>query len=69
MAKKKSDDEKYQPNRKPELRIQGVSNKTKEEIQNIADNEGIGLSEFMRPHLRKIIDSYPEHKRKPKPDF
>lgn len=69
MTKEKSAEEKYQPNRKPELRIQGVSNKTKQEIKNIADNEGIGLSEFMRPHLRKIIDSYPEEKRKPKPNF
>lgn len=69
MAKKDETDKKYQPNRKPELRIQGVSNKTKQEIQNIADNIGIGLSEFLRPKLRDIVESYPEKMRQPKPDY
>lgn len=66
MAKKK---EVYQTGRKPELRIQGVSEKTKQEIINIADNVGVGISELLRPKLREIIESYPEKFRQPKPDY
>lgn len=51
--------------RNPELRIYGVSVKIHEEINNIADNLGNTFSDFMKPHLRKIVESYPEDMRKP----
>lgn len=55
--------------RKPELRIQGVSTKTHNELKNIADNVGVNLSELLRPKLREIIESYPEKMRQPLTDF
>lgn len=73
MGRKKTDGEKYQPNRKPELRIQGVSERTKNILKNIAAHEignGSGnFSEFMRPHLMKIAEQYPKHKWEPPLDY
>lgn len=33
-------------------------------INNVADNMGITMNEFLKPHIRKIIDSYPEYLKK-----
>jgi hypothetical protein len=43
-----------------ELRLRGISGKLKEELVNIAENEGINLSALLRPKLRQIVDSYPQ---------
>jgi hypothetical protein len=50
--------------RNPYITVYGVSVKTHEELHNIADNIGQTLSDFMKPELRKIADSYPEHMKK-----
>lgn len=51
--------------RNPTLTIYGVSVKIHEEINNIADNLGQTFSDFMKPHLRKVVESYPEDMRTP----
>jgi len=48
-----------------ELRIYGVGKRTKQELKNIASHLDCTVSTFLKPHLRTIIDSYPESKRKP----
>lgn len=55
---------KYQE-KAPELRIQGVSEKSRLEANNIAKHLGVSISTFLRPEISKIIASYPEHMRKP----
>ncbi len=49
----------------PDLRIYGVSKIIHEEINNIAKNSGLTLSDFMKPELRKIVERFPERYRKP----
>lgn len=51
--------------RRPKLTIYGVSEKIHEEINNISENLGQTFTDFMKPHLRKIVESYPEEMRKP----
>jgi hypothetical protein len=52
-----------------ELRITGVNPKLKDELNNIAANQGINLTSFLKPKLREIADSYPEKmKQKPAED-
>lgn len=34
-------------------------------LKNIAKNTGITLSSLIKTHLRSIVDSYPEHMKKP----
>lgn len=50
---------------KNEIRIQNVNNKVFEEINNIAENLGVTLAAFMKPELRKIVDSYPDKLKQP----
>lgn len=52
--------------RLPELRVTNMPVQLNEELNNIKDNLGISLSAFLKPHLRKIVDSYDEHMKKPK---
>lgn len=47
------------------LIIYGVSEQIHDDLCNIADNHTVSFSDFMRPHLRKIRDSYSEEMRKP----
>lgn len=58
MAKKRSELD-------TELRIKGVSTKTKEEVMNIAGHLGITMSAFLKPKLKEIINTYPEKMREP----
>ena len=48
-----------------EIRIDYVPEKVYTEIKNIAANEGIAMSQLLRPKLREIAHSYPEWMRKP----
>jgi len=43
--------------------ITGVPSSVKEKLQNIAKNEGTTVSAIMKPHLKAVINSYPEIKR------
>lgn len=54
---------------KPEVRIKGVSENTHQQICNISDHLGVTISQFLRPKLREIIDSYPEHMRTPPKEY
>jgi hypothetical protein len=63
MASKKTGI-KYQE-KAPELRIQGVSDKTRLEVINIAKHLGVTISTLLRPEISKIIASYPDHMKKP----
>jgi hypothetical protein len=55
--------------RLPDLRIYGINGKLKKEIINISKNLGIGISDFLKPKLKEISDSYPAHmKEAPKQD-
>jgi hypothetical protein len=49
----------------PELRITGVPEEILDQLHNIAKNEGNNLSAILKPHLRKIVESYPERMRRP----
>lgn len=52
-----------------EIRVRGVSEKTQTELMNIAGNSGVNLSNFLRPKLTELVNSYPEHMRQsPKKD-
>lgn len=44
----------------PPLRIYGIPKEDFEALQNIASNSDLSLADFMRPHLRKIAEQYPE---------
>lgn len=59
---------KYQQ-RNPELRIQGVSKKTHDEINNIAKNLGVSISTFLRPKLTEIAASFPDKMKQPPVDY
>jgi len=51
-----------------EIRITSVPPKIKEDLKNIAKNEGISLAHLLKPKLREIRDSYPERMRIIHPD-
>lgn len=46
-----------------ELRIYGVPASTAKEVKNIARNLGVKVSDFMKPHIKKIVQEYPENMR------
>ena len=52
-------------NKQTELRITGISPKTLNDINNIAHNSGVTISNLLRPHIPKIVESYPEGMRMP----
>jgi hypothetical protein len=43
-----------------EVRIRGVSKRLIEELNNIAENTGVPLSQILKQKLREIADSYPD---------
>jgi|GEM_PF-1551016 len=52
-----------------EVRTRGVSPRVAMELHNICKNLGVSVSDFLKPKLREIVDSYPEHMKKaPLPD-
>jgi len=53
----------FLPEKIGELRLYGVGDVTKQELHNIAEWHDTNISALMKPHLRKIIDSYPEKYR------
>lgn len=54
--------------RQNEIRIRDISPSVKQDLDNIASNMGVTLSQLMRPKLREIADSYPDHLKR-QPDF
>lgn len=46
-----------------QILIKNVPVPTKETLKNIADNEGQTLAGFLKTHLKKIIESYPQNMR------
>lgn len=46
------------------LTITNVPKKLKNDLENISQNEGATLSGFIKSHLIKIRDSYPDYMRK-----
>lgn len=48
-----------------EIRIQNVSDYVHDSLLNIAKNNGVSIQEFLKPKLRELADSYPEHLKKP----
>jgi len=50
-----------------DIRITNPSPQVKEELKNIAKYEGVTLTQFLKPKLRAIVDSYPEEIKNPKP--
>jgi hypothetical protein len=49
----------------PEIRITGCSEKTRDEVHNIADHIGVTTTAFLKQKLREITDSYPAHMKLP----
>jgi len=47
-----------------DIRIRNVSTGLKSELFNIATNNGETLSGFLKGHLRKIRDQYPDKERR-----
>ena len=69
MRKGKTTKEYQKEGRLPEIRIYGVPAPIHEQLRNIAKNEGANdLSALLKPHLRKIVESYPERMRLPPRD-
>lgn len=52
-----------------EVRVRSVPEKMKIELKNISDHTGKTISALMRPKIRELIDSYPEHYREPKQNY
>lgn len=52
-----------------EIRVRGVSPKLVTELNNIANNIGISLTQMLKPKLREISDSYPEKMKEPLKDY
>ena len=52
-----------------EIRVKGVSEKTKTDIVNIAKNSGVTISQLLKPKIREIADSYPDKMRQPPLDY
>jgi len=44
-----------------EIRIRGVSESLKTDLMNISKNVGVSLAALLKPELRKIAASFPEH--------
>lgn len=44
------------------LEIRNIPRETLEPLNNIAKHLGVTMTEFLKPHMRKIIDKYPEYK-------
>jgi hypothetical protein len=47
-----------------ELRIRGVSDKTATELKSVAYYYGVDISKLLRPKIKELIDSYPEHMKR-----
>lgn len=43
-----------------EVRIRGVGNALKKEVENISKNLGISVSQLLKPVLRTFVDGQPE---------
>lgn len=54
-----------QTRKEPELRIRGVSQKTQNEVKNIAKRLDTSMSALLRPKIYEIVNSYPEYMRRP----
>lgn len=52
-----------------EIRCRGISPILEEQLNNIAGNLGITLTQFLKPKLREIADSYPDKMKSPPPDY
>lgn len=61
--------QKQKKKRGPELRINVGSPKTRRDLINIAKNFNVTLSEFLRPKLREIADSYPDRLKQAPTDY
>lgn len=48
-----------------EIRIRGVRQDIITQLRNISDHLGVTVNDMLKPKLREIIDSYPEHYKKP----
>jgi hypothetical protein len=47
-----------------EIRVRGVSGRVAGDLQNIAKNTGITLTDFLKFKFREIVESYPPHMKK-----
>lgn len=46
-------------NGNPDLRFQRVETWLIEKVSNIAQNKGMTISDFLKPHIREIVSKYP----------
>jgi hypothetical protein len=71
MAKHKKKEKRGNDNGLVEIRIIGVPKSVHDQLMNISihENGHNKLSSLLRPHLRKIVESYPEEKRLPPRDY
>lgn len=51
----------------PEIRVRGVSENLKRDLNNIAKNKGISLTSFLKPILRDIVNSASDKDKKEPP--
>jgi len=61
---KSDDNEKPSPKNFGDIFIRNAGKGLKQELTNIAANNGQTLSGFLKPHLREIRDKYPESERR-----
>lgn len=48
----------------PDLRFQYIEEWIYEQIANIAENNEMTISDFLKPHIREIVSKYPEELKK-----
>lgn len=48
-----------------EIRIKSVREDVHTDLINIAKNSGVSLSSLLKPHLQKIVETYPERMKQP----
>lgn len=48
-----------------EIRIYGIQPSVAQTLENIADNLGVTVTQYLKPKIRDIVDSAPDHLKKP----
>lgn len=44
-----------------EARVRGLSKKLSKQLFNISKNLGVSISSILKPKIKEIVDSYPDH--------
>lgn len=51
------------------IKITNVNPTVHEQLSNIAKNQGVDRSDFLKPHLREILSKYPDNMKIPPREY